>query len=125
MTDEDRELSKLVKAEVQGAVDSAADKLAKDKTHAKLVDEIVEASNDVVEAVKGLDVELILTVAEGKYTFVKLPRDWRVYVFRYNQKWLTIEAGHRAVLALMQEVKELEERLDEHAIDGSWFRGKK
>lgn len=63
----------------------------------------MEDSKDIVPPV---------TVCDGKYTFRCPSGDWRIYIDRYNEgPWVAIEAGHRAVLALMQSHHELAERL--------------
>ncbi len=47
-----------------------------------------------------------VTVADGKYIFISPKDDWRVFVLRYGEPWLTIEAGHNAIAALMDAVPE-------------------
>lgn len=46
-------------------------------------------------------------VADGKYTFLRLRGDWRVHVLRYDDPWLVIEDGHKAIAALMYELEEM------------------
>jgi len=48
--------------------------------------------------------DLKVSVSNGKYTFIQKTDDWRIHVLRYNEPWLIIEDGHKAILALMQAV---------------------
>jgi hypothetical protein len=52
-----------------------------------------------------------VSIENGKYTFCFSNNDYRVYILRYSEEWLTIEQGSKAILALMHRVKELEELL--------------
>ena len=57
-----------------------------------------------------MKIEPTITVCDGKYTFDIPEGDWRVHIDRYEVKsWVVIEEGHKAVLALMQRVEELEQ----------------
>lgn len=55
-------------------------------------------------------IEPSVTVYDGKYTFVCPHGDWRIHVLRYDEPWLIIEEGHKAVLALMGELLEAREK---------------
>jgi len=48
-----------------------------------------------------------LSVADGKYTFSVPDGDWRVHVERGGEPWVVIEAGHKAVAALVMELEDL------------------
>lgn len=54
-----------------------------------------------------------VTVCDGKYRFYLKPGDYRVHVDRHGEPWLSIEQGHKAVAALVDEVTELREWLSE------------
>ena len=49
--------------------------------------------------------ELTVTVADGKYTFKTVPDDYRIHVLRHGEPWIILDVGHKAILALMQEVE--------------------
>ena len=61
-----------------------------------------------------------IEVQDGKYRFYMKENDWRIHVQREEQDWEVVEAGSRAVLALMidlakerKKVEELEGQLEE------------
>lgn len=54
---------------------------------------------------------LSISVENGKYTFQTAKDDYRIHVLRYGEPWLVIDEGSKAVLALMQAVRALEEKL--------------
>ena len=54
-----------------------------------------------------------VSVMDGKYTFLTLKDCWKVYVLRYNEPWLVIEAGHNAVAACFRELEQAREALSE------------
>jgi len=71
---------------------------------------------EFVSAPVGSEIDSMLAgieVCEGKYRFYLRKNDWRVFVQRHGQEWLTIEDGRRAVLALMMEVEDLREEVKE------------
>lgn len=47
-----------------------------------------------------------IEVDGGKYAFIDPKDDWRIFVLRYGQPWLHIEAGSNAIRELMAEVAE-------------------
>jgi len=57
--------------------------------------------------------DLTITVLDGKYTFKTVAGDYRIHCLRYAEPWLVLEAGHKAILALMGEIEELRLKLDQ------------
>lgn len=49
------------------------------------------------------DIDLKIVVADGKYTFITYKNDYKIYVQRYDEDWLIIEEGHKAISALLYE----------------------
>lgn len=49
------------------------------------------------------DAFAVVEVDDGKYTFFKLPNDWRIHVYRHKEPWLVIESGSNAIAALMEQ----------------------
>jgi hypothetical protein len=54
-----------------------------------------------------------VTVDSGKYRFFAPEGDYRIHVHRGGQPWLLIEAGHKAILAMMYELADAREKLAE------------
>ena len=52
-----------------------------------------------------------ISVSDGKYTFIMKEGDWKIHVNRYNEPWLVIEQGHKAISSLILRVIELEKAL--------------
>ncbi len=50
--------------------------------------------------------ELTVSVGDGKYTFILYEKDYRVHCLRYGEPWLIFAKGHKAILALMQDLEE-------------------
>lgn len=58
-----------------------------------------------------MDREYRLSLDDGKYTFVKPVGDYRVYILRHGEPWVTIEAGCNAVFSLLYECLKLKGEL--------------
>lgn len=57
--------------------------------------------------------ELRVPVADGKYTFISPEDDYQIHVLRYNESWLAIGPGHKAIYCLMAELDEARKRIVE------------
>jgi len=44
-----------------------------------------------------------ITVNDGKYTFIKNDKDWRVHCLRYDEPWMIFEKGHNAISGLIYQ----------------------
>lgn len=67
-----------------------------------------------------MDEERII-VSEGKYTFIKDSKDWRIRCLRYGISWMVFVKGHKAISGLMFQYKQLQtdnERLKKAIIRG-------
>jgi hypothetical protein len=45
-----------------------------------------------------------IAVADGKYTFLVPPNDYKIHVLRYGEPWLVIEDGSNAIWWLIAEL---------------------
>lgn len=52
--------------------------------------------------------ETKITVGEGKYTFLKNDKDWRIHCLRYNEPWMVFEEGSNAISSLLYNYSELQ-----------------
>lgn len=52
---------------------------------------------------------LRVSVDNGKYTFILNDDDYRIKVLRYDQEWITIETGSKAIHCLMSELEQARE----------------
>jgi hypothetical protein len=57
--------------------------------------------------------ELRVPVGMGKYTFISPDNDYQIHVHRYNEPWLEIGPGHKAIYCLMAELDEARKRIVE------------
>jgi hypothetical protein len=55
--------------------------------------------------------ELRVPVGMGKYTFISSDNDYQIHVHRYNEPWLEIGPGHKAIYCLMAELDEARKRI--------------
>lgn len=47
----------------------------------------------------------VVSVENGKYTFISEPGDYRIKALRHGEEWLTFEQGSKALLAMMYELE--------------------
>jgi len=53
------------------------------------------------------EVEMTITVGEGKYTFFIFKDDYRIHCWRYNEPWMVFTQGHKAISSLMYSHEKL------------------
>ena len=55
------------------------------------------------------EVEILITVGEGKYAFFIFKGDYRIHCWRYNEPWMIFTKGHKAISSLMYDYQALQE----------------
>lgn len=64
-----------------------------------------------------------LVICDGKYTFILPDNDYRIKVLRYDEEWLWIEAGSKAVGSLVIKHIEAQQALAEQAREVAELKG--
>jgi hypothetical protein len=54
--------------------------------------------------------QISISVENGKYTFKTIEGDYRIHVLRFGEPWLVFEQGNKALICLLNDFQELQEK---------------